>query len=72
MVCDGHLNLLINSCCVMDISDLLIICVIVIMRIYSYYCNYPFEHKQLVDLLFIFPVELAMDVQRRLVFNGVY
>ena len=33
---------------------------------------YPFEHKQLVDLLFIFLDESAMDVQRRPMFNGVY
>ena len=33
---------------------------------------YPFEHKKLVDLLFIFPDESAMDVQRRPAFNGVY
>jgi hypothetical protein len=71
-VCDGRLDLLINSCCVMDISDLLIIHVIVIMRIYSCYCNYPFEHKQFVDLLFISPDESAMDVQDRLAFSGVY
>ena len=33
---------------------------------------YPFEQKKLVDLLFIFPDESAMDVQRRSAFNGVY
>jgi hypothetical protein len=71
-MCDGHLDLLINSCCVMDISDFLTIDVIIIMRIYSRYCNYPFELKQLVDLLFISPDESTMDVQRRLAFNGVY
>jgi hypothetical protein len=63
-VCGGHLDLLISSCCVMDISDPLIIHVIVIIKIYSCYCNYPFEHKQLVDLLFISRDESAMDVQR--------
>jgi hypothetical protein len=71
-VSDGHLDLLINSSCVMDMSDLLIIHVIIIMRIYSCYCNYLFEHKQLVDLLFISLYESAMDVQRRPTFNGVY
>jgi hypothetical protein len=56
----------------MDISDLLIIHVIIIMRIYLCYCNYPFLHKKLVELLFIFLDESAMDVQRRPMFNEVY
>jgi hypothetical protein len=62
-MCDKHFDLLINSFFVMDISKILIIYVIVIMRIYSCYYNYPFEPKQLVDLLFVSPDESAMDVQ---------
>jgi len=30
------------------------------------------HNKQLVDLLFIFPDEWAMDVQRQLASNGIY
>jgi hypothetical protein len=40
MVRDGYFDLLINSRCVMDILGLLIIHVIVIMRIYSFFCIY--------------------------------
>ena len=84
MVYNVYLDLLIldfwiyYSYCAMDISNLLIH-VIVIMRIYLFLHIfdmrreiYPFEHKKLVDLLFIFPDESAMDVQRRSAFNGVY